>query len=293
MNQRKRTPAEIEADVLEKSGRRCCICFILHANFDVKSGQIAHLDRDPSNSKIDNLCFLCLEHHDDYDSKPSQSKGLTITEVKRYRTHLYDAIESRDLTNRFVNFISSGVDIPLLDYYSETAAVIEKTIKGTELVERQASIRLSDKDFSGKNGFPSLILSIAIEEIKYVGGIKRKLRVVADMPFGLSLLTELSASDIWTATGFVNVLRQKEDIWLLRGDPIDSDDQDPMDYARDYFLVYRQVNGENRLNVGTYSLTGALLQIHARFSEKVAEGLADFLENKGFLLPFFHDRRSS
>jgi len=53
-----------------------------------KKGQIAHLDHDPSNNEPDNLVFLCFDHHDQYDTPPSQAKGLTIEEVKRYRTEL-------------------------------------------------------------------------------------------------------------------------------------------------------------------------------------------------------------
>jgi hypothetical protein len=58
-------------------------------NFDVKAGQIAHLDHDNKNSELDNLAFLCLEHHDQYDSKTSQSKGLRENEIKQFRTALY------------------------------------------------------------------------------------------------------------------------------------------------------------------------------------------------------------
>lgn len=27
------------------------------------------LDHDPTNSQLDNLCFLCMRHHDEYDSR--------------------------------------------------------------------------------------------------------------------------------------------------------------------------------------------------------------------------------
>ena len=54
----------------------------------MKAGQIAHLDGDRVNNRIDNLAFLCLVHHDDYDSRTSQRKGLTLQEVKRYREEL-------------------------------------------------------------------------------------------------------------------------------------------------------------------------------------------------------------
>jgi hypothetical protein len=68
--------------------RRCCVCFGLNADRREKKGQVAHLDGDPSNNSLDNLAFLCLEHHDQYDSRTSQSKGLTIDEVKKYRDEL-------------------------------------------------------------------------------------------------------------------------------------------------------------------------------------------------------------
>ena len=92
MTKRKHTPKEIETQVLIDSGRRCCLCFGLDGDISQKRGQIAHLDKNPSNANPDNLAFLCLEHHDQFDSCTSQSKGLTISEVKNYRALLYGSI---------------------------------------------------------------------------------------------------------------------------------------------------------------------------------------------------------
>ncbi|MCI5163526.1 MAG: hypothetical protein D3917_16190 [Candidatus Electrothrix sp. AX5] len=92
MPKRKRTPSNIETEVLTQSARRCCICYGLHNDFEIKKGQIAHLDRNPANSNFDNLAWLCFEHHDEYDSITRQSKGLTISEVKGYRNQLYNTI---------------------------------------------------------------------------------------------------------------------------------------------------------------------------------------------------------
>jgi hypothetical protein len=66
----------------------------LYRDLGVKRGQIAHLDQNPANSTAENLAFLCLEHHDQYDTRTSQSKGLTLREVKAYRTELYQAVEA-------------------------------------------------------------------------------------------------------------------------------------------------------------------------------------------------------
>ena len=88
MANRKKIPPEIVADITTESRRRCCICFGLKQENAEKKGQIAHLDHDASNNAPDNLAFLCFDHHDQYDTAPSQAKGLTIDEVKRYRTEL-------------------------------------------------------------------------------------------------------------------------------------------------------------------------------------------------------------
>ena len=93
MANRKKIPAEIQNKVLTLSGRRCCLCFGLNPDFGVKKGQIAHLDHDPAHYDIDNLAYLCLDHHDEYDSRTRQSKGLTTGEVKRYRERTYQAVE--------------------------------------------------------------------------------------------------------------------------------------------------------------------------------------------------------
>jgi hypothetical protein len=53
-----------------------------------KKGQVSYIDRDASNSARDNLVFLCFDHHDQYDSRTSQSKGLTKEEVREYRAQL-------------------------------------------------------------------------------------------------------------------------------------------------------------------------------------------------------------
>jgi hypothetical protein len=80
-------------EVLIRSRRRCCLCSGLQGDIEIKQGQIAHLDRDASSNRPDNLAFLCLPHHDVYDSRTSQSKGFTIDEVKIYRAELYARIQ--------------------------------------------------------------------------------------------------------------------------------------------------------------------------------------------------------
>lgn len=87
---RKKIPIHIQTDLLTRSARRCCICFHIENDYTEKQGQIAHLDDDPSNNDIDNLAFLCLSHHDTYDSPTSQSKNYQMHEIKKYREELYN-----------------------------------------------------------------------------------------------------------------------------------------------------------------------------------------------------------
>ncbi len=81
-----------ETAVLVKSRRRCCICFGLNRDLKLKSGQLAHLNQRNDDNREDNLAYLCLDHHDEYDSRTSQRKGLTEAEVRAYRDELYERL---------------------------------------------------------------------------------------------------------------------------------------------------------------------------------------------------------
>jgi len=97
---RKAIPENVQTRILLSSRRRCCLCFWLKGDDEVKKGQLAHLDGDHANSTEDNLAFLCLEHHDEYDSTPSVSKGLREREVRKWRDELYKEMEYRFRTSR-------------------------------------------------------------------------------------------------------------------------------------------------------------------------------------------------
>ncbi|MGE4068690.1 MAG: hypothetical protein AB7H88_18090 [Vicinamibacterales bacterium] len=84
--------AETQTAVLTACRRRCAVCFGLNRSTSIVSGQIAHLDQNSGNPSLDNLVFLCLEHHDQFDSRTSQSKGLTAAEVRLFRDELIAVI---------------------------------------------------------------------------------------------------------------------------------------------------------------------------------------------------------
>jgi len=81
---RKKLPLPAETNVLTSSRRRCCLCYGLHRDTSIKTGQITHLNHDHNNHSSDNLTWMCLLHHNEYDSTSSQCKNYTIGEVKSY-----------------------------------------------------------------------------------------------------------------------------------------------------------------------------------------------------------------
>ena len=99
-------PPSVRTAVLVKSCRRCCVCYGLDGDLKTRPGQIAHLDRDRSNAAPDNLAWLCLQHHDQLDSRTSQSLGLTTGEVKEFRARLWKAIQRGSHVNN-IDVVSS------------------------------------------------------------------------------------------------------------------------------------------------------------------------------------------
>jgi hypothetical protein len=97
---RLKIPAPVETAVLKKSRRRCALCFYLKRDLTIKHGQIAHLDHDRTNNAERNLVYLCLEHHSLFDSKTSQHKNFTRSEVRCARDGLYKAIAKGLLPER-------------------------------------------------------------------------------------------------------------------------------------------------------------------------------------------------
>jgi hypothetical protein len=108
---RKPIPDQTQTNIFLNSRRRCCLCFWLKGEDEVKKGQIAHLDGDNANSAEGNLAFLCFEHHDEYDSTTRQSKGLKPTEVKRWRDELY-----REMRYRFRSLKTKAAELSLVGF---------------------------------------------------------------------------------------------------------------------------------------------------------------------------------
>ena len=151
--ERRNTPSDIETSVLVKSARRCTLCFYLSCDLSEKLGQIAHLDKDPSNAAEDNLAFLCLAHHTLYDSKTSQHKNYTIQEVKAAREKLYEAIAN----NKHAGTASPPPPVADTEVQRKLRAILpwrSKTIKLSQMSTGNAVFMLGP---SRGSSFPQLL----------------------------------------------------------------------------------------------------------------------------------------
>ncbi len=91
---RAKPSAAVEARLLIESRRRCCLCIFLAKDWSEKQVQFAHISRDRSDSSYKNLVVLCLNRHDQYDSRPSQSKGYKPAEIRIYKEKLTQLMQN-------------------------------------------------------------------------------------------------------------------------------------------------------------------------------------------------------
>jgi len=92
MKNRTSFPETVQDEVVTKCRRRCALCFGLEYDAGVKKGQIAHIDRNPVNSTVENAAYLRLDHHNEYDGTPKQSKRFRPAELRAYQIMLYEAV---------------------------------------------------------------------------------------------------------------------------------------------------------------------------------------------------------
>lgn len=91
---RKRIPDPVQNELFAASMRICALCFGLKNDATEKRGQIAHLNKDNTQTRLDDLVWLCMEHHDLYDSTTRQTKNYTVSEVRSYRSKLYKHVNN-------------------------------------------------------------------------------------------------------------------------------------------------------------------------------------------------------
>ncbi len=149
---RRTTGAKTETDVLARSRHRCALCFGLYGDSAVKQGQIAHVDHKPANRAYTNLVFLCLPHHDQYDSTTSQSKNFGAGEVRRYQAELDIHLRSEkvvpwaDFPRRIGSTVAAGPSIrpSSPDVYDRRIAIYRAFRQFVVAALRGAEVSLQD-----------------------------------------------------------------------------------------------------------------------------------------------------
>ncbi|MEQ1775090.1 MAG: hypothetical protein ABL891_15040 [Burkholderiales bacterium] len=99
--------------MLTKSRRRCALCFCYDSVTSIVDGQIAHIDRNKNNNLEDNLAFLCLPHHNKYDSTSRQSKGFLAEELIQAKLDLEKWAEKLEPGETGATFLEQK-DIPVI-----------------------------------------------------------------------------------------------------------------------------------------------------------------------------------
>ena len=122
-NRRKKIPAEIEAEVMFRSDRLCCI--------DKKRGDhIHHIDSNPSNYEFTNLALLCFDCHDAATVKGSLRKKLSPKAIIKYRDFHYKVIQhEREMSFEKLNYPIKELTSEDLIKASITAAILIEIIK--------------------------------------------------------------------------------------------------------------------------------------------------------------------
>lgn len=139
MPARKKFPQTIVTAVLVASRRRCALCYGIDGDTTEKEGQIAHVDRDPSNVAETNAAWLCTKHHSRYDARSRQTKGHTPHELAAYRGILYQHMASPVVwpDAGAVPTRGMGVSLEVFDrrvpVYRSTLEFLREVIKGSNL----------------------------------------------------------------------------------------------------------------------------------------------------------------
>ena len=258
----------IKLHVKKRADFTCCWCTNPHNKVEVH-----HIipQAEQGLDLEENAAPLCSNCHTLYGGNPELRK-----EIQLRRDHWYEiCLKRRDFA------WSPNLHIPLLDKCENTIPSEGKTIMGTVVREDWPRFRFLTDEIN--NGTAPLQISLGyFPELS--GGHKypRALSIRVEIPFGLLFNLEVCAESYWEVAGFMDTLCKKKDIWMLKGHPDEHSSIDPISQPRDYFMLIRMNDGENRLVMRTSLPTESSLAFRARFTDEVLKAFAEYLEEKGF-----------
>ncbi|MEI9954914.1 MAG: HNH endonuclease signature motif containing protein [Ferruginibacter sp.] len=83
-------PDDIAAEILFISDRTCCVC-----NVRGKNVQLHHIDENPANNVLENLCSLCFDCHNETQIKGGFGRKLEANQIIKYRTAWIERVKTR------------------------------------------------------------------------------------------------------------------------------------------------------------------------------------------------------
>ena len=261
-------PEAIILKVKKRADFTCCWC--QNRQHKVEAHHIIPR-KDSGPDTEDNAAPLCSNCHTNYGNNPDFRK-----EIKARRDYWYETCLKR------LEFSwSPSLHIPLLDRHEYLIPQTEKTTKGTNVREGEPRLQLMSQKVD--NGISPLQISVCYKPPPIIRPYPKTLSITAEIPFGFLLSIEVCALSDWDLLGFIETLRNKKDIWMLRGYPIPNRSDDPVFQPRDYLFITRMNDGENRMIIGAYMPTQARVAIRARFTDSTSIAIADYLEKEIFL----------
>ena len=153
---------DIQDNVVTKSNRVCAFCWAFERDGRSKrQGQLAHIDRDSSNSREANLAWLCLSCHDTYDSIPRQTKKLREAELAAHKATVERLVAAGNLPTRESSgaaLLTVDVEFTLLKLTSGKSVLFEVWCAFSNEGERRTGIKRTYVSRSGQQvgelGFP-------------------------------------------------------------------------------------------------------------------------------------------
>jgi hypothetical protein len=98
-------PDDVSAEVMFQHDRTCCVC-----RDRGLAVQIHHIDENPANHAIDNLAVLCLEHHEQTQTRGGFAKKLKAADVIGYRDDWIRRVsDRRDKADEIVIQYMTGI----------------------------------------------------------------------------------------------------------------------------------------------------------------------------------------
>jgi hypothetical protein len=130
---------EVAENVLLKSKRRCCLCFV-DGNDELRAGAIAHIQpfAKGGTDAEDNFVFLCADHHVEFDRGE-----IDIDKLRMAKARLYQAM------GQSTEVIDAGVSKPWQKFEEHVRNVLTRELKNA--VKDDISI-YSNRVYSGRSG---------------------------------------------------------------------------------------------------------------------------------------------